>query len=58
MAKNVIASVKSANRYECDRARFRQYLLDGITAKPLGPMDATYFAALRQSLARQRQPSQ
>lgn len=37
-------------RRDRDRTQFRQYLLDGIDAKPLGKMDATYFAALRKQL--------
>jgi len=37
-------------RRDRDRAEFRQYLLEGINAKPIGRMDAHYFAALRKSL--------
>lgn len=37
-------------RRDRDRTQFRQYLLDGIDAKPLGKMDAAYFAALRKQL--------
>lgn len=37
-------------RRDRDRAQFRQYLLDGIDAKPLGKMDAAYFATLRRQL--------
>jgi antitoxin ParD1/3/4 len=37
-------------RRDRDRAQFRQYLLDGIDAKPIGRMDAAYFAALRKQL--------
>ncbi len=37
-------------RRDRDRAQFRQYLLDGIDAKPVGRMDATYFATLRKRL--------
>ncbi len=37
-------------RRDRDRAEFRQYLLDGVNAKPLGRMDADYFAALRKTL--------
>ncbi len=37
-------------RRDRDRVQFRQYLLDGIDAKPVGRMDATYFAALRRRL--------
>ena len=36
-------------RRDRDRAQFRQYLLDGVNAKPLGRMDADYFAGLRKS---------
>lgn len=32
------------------RAQFRQYLLDGIDAGPMGKMDAAYFAMLRERL--------
>ena len=32
------------------RTQFRQYLLDGIDAKPLCKMDAAYFATLRKQL--------
>jgi antitoxin ParD1/3/4 len=41
--------VRELIRRDRDRARFRQYLLDGIEAKPLGRMDVDYFAALRNS---------
>jgi antitoxin ParD1/3/4 len=37
-------------RRDRDRVQFRQYLLDGIDAKPVGRMDATYFAGLRRRL--------
>lgn len=37
-------------RRDRDRVQFRQYLLDGIDAKPVGRMDATYFARLRKGL--------
>lgn len=37
-------------RRDRDRTQFRQYLLDGIEAKPVGRMDAAYFAALRKQL--------
>lgn len=32
------------------REQFRQYLLEGVNAKPVGRMDATYFAQLRKIL--------
>lgn len=35
-------------RRDRDRAQFRQYLLDGVAAKPAGRMDAAYFAGLRK----------
>ncbi|MBS0214062.1 MAG: ribbon-helix-helix protein, CopG family [Proteobacteria bacterium] len=35
-------------RRDRDRTRFRQYLLDGVQSKPVGRMDAAYFAALRK----------
>ena len=37
-------------RRDRDRAQFRQYLLDGIEAKPVARMDAAYFATLRKQL--------
>jgi hypothetical protein len=37
-------------RRDRDRAQFRQYLLDGVEAKPVGRMDAAYFATLRKQL--------
>jgi antitoxin ParD1/3/4 len=37
-------------RRDRDRAQFRQYLLDGVDAKPVGRMDAVYFATLRKRL--------
>lgn len=37
-------------RRDRDRAQFRQYLLDGVDAKPIGRMDAAYFAGLRRRL--------
>ncbi len=35
-------------RSDRDRSHLRQYLLDGVNAKPVGRMDAAYFAALRK----------
>ena len=37
-------------RRDRDRLQFRQYLLDGIESKPVGRMDANYFAGLRRRL--------
>jgi len=37
-------------RRDRDRVQFRQYLLDGVDAKPVGRMDAVYFSALRRQL--------
>lgn len=37
-------------RRDRDRLQFRQYLLDGVDAKPVGRMDAAYFAELRRGL--------
>lgn len=37
-------------RRDRDRAQFRQYLLDGVDAKPAGRMDVAYFSALRKQL--------
>ncbi len=35
-------------RRDRDRILFRDYLLQGVMAKPAGKMDAAYFATLRQ----------
>lgn len=35
-------------RRDRDREHFRQYLLEGVAAKPAGPMDAAYFDRLRK----------
>lgn len=35
-------------RRDRDRVQFRQYLLEGIAAKPAGRMDKDYFAELRR----------
>lgn len=35
-------------RRDRDREHFRQYLLEGVAAKPAGPMDAAYFARQRK----------
>lgn len=35
-------------RRDRDREQFRQYLLEGVAAKPAGPMDVAYFARLRK----------
>lgn len=37
-------------RRDRDRVQFRQYLLDGVESKPVGRMDAAYFATLRKKL--------
>jgi antitoxin ParD1/3/4 len=37
-------------RRDRDRAQFRQHLLEGVTAKTGGGMDAPYFASLRKRL--------
>jgi antitoxin ParD1/3/4 len=37
-------------RRDRDRTKFRQYLLEGVMAKPAGRMDAAYFASLRKKL--------
>ena len=39
-------------RRDKDRMQFRQYLMDGMNAKPAGPMNAEYFAALRKQVKR------
>ncbi|HZP66638.1 MAG TPA: type II toxin-antitoxin system ParD family antitoxin [Rudaea sp.] len=35
-------------RRDRDRAQLRQHLLEGVASKPLGRMDAAYFAQLRK----------
>jgi antitoxin ParD1/3/4 len=35
-------------RRDRDREQFRRYLIEGISAKPVGQMDAGYFASLRK----------
>lgn len=42
--------VRELIRRDRDREQFRQYLLDGVKAKPVGRMDAEYFSNLRKSL--------
>ncbi len=37
-------------RRDRDREQLRQYLLDGVSAKPAGRMDAAYFATLRKQV--------
>ena len=37
-------------RRDRDREQFRQYLLDGVTSKPAGIMDAAYFSDLRAQI--------
>ena len=39
-------------RRDKDRMQFRQYLVDGMSAKPAGPMNAAYFDSLRASVKR------
>lgn len=46
--------VRELIRRDRDREQFRQYLLDGVKAKPVGRMDAAYFADLRKNLKPQR----
>lgn len=41
-------------RRDKDRMQFRQYLVDGMNAKPAGPMDAAYFASLRAKVKSRR----
>ena len=41
-------------RRDKDRLQFRQYLMDGMNAKPAGPMDGAYFASLRAQVKRRR----
>lgn len=48
--------VRELIRRDRDREQFRQYLLDGVNAKPLGRMDAAYFAGLRKHLKAPRKP--
>ena len=44
-------------RRDRDRVQFRQYLLEGIAAKPAGRMDKAYFAELRRRLKKRTPPS-
>lgn len=37
-------------RRDRDRTMFRQYLLDGVKSKPLGPMDSDYFESLHNRI--------
>jgi antitoxin ParD1/3/4 len=37
-------------RRDRDRSQFRQHLLEGVKAKPVGGMDAAYFVSLRKKL--------
>ena len=41
-------------RRDKDRLQFRQYLMDGMNAKPAGPVDGAYFASLRAQVKRRR----
>ena len=41
-------------RRDKDRMQFRQYLVDGMNAKPAGPMDTAYFASLRAKVKSRR----
>ncbi len=41
-------------RRDKDRMQFRQYLVDGMNAKPAGPMNAAYFDSLRASVKSRR----
>lgn len=43
-------------RRDRDRTQFRQYLLEGVNSKPVGKMDAAYFAALRRQVKGKRKP--
>lgn len=44
-------------RRDRDRVKFRQYLLEGIEAKPVGRMDKAYFAGLRRRLKKRTPPA-
>ena len=44
-------------RRDRDRAEFRQYLLDGVNSKPVGRMDAAYFAGLREQAKAKPKPA-
>lgn len=39
-------------RRDKDRTQFREHLLAGVRSGAAGPMDASYFGALRQRLAK------
>ena len=43
-------------RRDRDRVQFRRYLLDGIEARPAGPLDKAYFAELRRGLKKRAKP--
>lgn len=45
--------VRELIRLEKDRRQFREHLLAGLRSGTAGPMDADYFAALRQRLVGQ-----
>ena len=44
--------VRALIRRDKDRAQFREHLLAGVRSGVAGPMDAAYFATLRQGLAK------
>ncbi|MEJ7686588.1 MAG: type II toxin-antitoxin system ParD family antitoxin [Variovorax sp.] len=37
-------------RRDRERVQFRQYLLDGVSSKPAGRLDAAYFGKLRKQV--------
>ncbi len=43
--------VRELIRRDRERLQFRQYLQDGMNAKPVGRMDSAYFASLRKRVA-------
>lgn len=44
-------------RRDRDRIAFREYLLEGVSAEPAGPMDSAYFASLRARLEPGSEPA-
>ena len=44
-------------RRDRDRVQFRQYLIEGIRAKPAGRMDKAYFTNLRRRLKKRLPPA-
>ena len=47
--------VRELIRKDADRQRLRGLLLDGVTSSPTVPVDARYFAALRERVQQRTQ---